>query len=380
VPRVVLVSGHYLRSKRKAGFHWLADAWHRAGWDVTFATVGLSWISVLARNHRLAYPVRAEAGRLLEVAPGLRSFVWFTRWHPVALRPRWLDRLAAPFWRRYGRLPLGALEGPVREADCLVFESAVGLFCVDAMRALNPRARFVYRVSDDLAYLGAPAALLACERRVAASFDLVSIPSPAMAPRLAAVCAPVHHPHGVRTELLDVPTPDPYGAAPRPRAVFVGVDRLDTDFLARAARLCPDWSFHVIGPRERLRPPAAPNVTAYGELPFEATVPYLQHADVGLHARRADPGAEVFADSLKVQQFTWCRLPVVAPRALCRGGRPHVFGYDPGDDASIRAALQAARACDRAAIDRSGVWPWERLAAALAGPLWAAAPGTIPAC
>jgi len=30
--RVVLVSGHYFESRRRAGFHWLAEAYWRAGW------------------------------------------------------------------------------------------------------------------------------------------------------------------------------------------------------------------------------------------------------------------------------------------------------------------------------------------------------------
>jgi 2-beta-glucuronyltransferase len=73
---VVLVTGHYLESKWKAGFHWLADAYWRAGWEVIFWTTAISWLSWLQRNYRMAYPVRCEAHRLRWVQPGLGSYVW----------------------------------------------------------------------------------------------------------------------------------------------------------------------------------------------------------------------------------------------------------------------------------------------------------------
>lgn len=40
--KIVLLSQHVLDSARRAGFHWLADAFWRAGWDVTFVTTGIS--------------------------------------------------------------------------------------------------------------------------------------------------------------------------------------------------------------------------------------------------------------------------------------------------------------------------------------------------
>ncbi len=58
--RVVLITGHYWNSKRKAGFHWLADAFLRQGWEVVFFTAPpapLSLLSVIRRDYRLDYPV-----------------------------------------------------------------------------------------------------------------------------------------------------------------------------------------------------------------------------------------------------------------------------------------------------------------------------------
>ena len=79
-----------------------------------------------------------------------------------------------------------------------------------------------------------------------------------------------------------------------------------------------------------------------------------------------EPGAEVFSDSLKVRQYTWCRLPIVAPDFLA-ADRPHYFRYGRSDHAGLGEALDAAAAFDRSTIDRSGVADWSQLAATLAG-------------
>jgi len=111
--------------------------------------------------------------------------------------------------------------------------------------------------------------------------------------------------------------------------------------------------------------PGAANLTCHGERPFAELVPYLQHADIGLQALTYTPGAEWFTDSLKMFQYTYCRLPIVAPRYL-QHDRPHVYYYDPGDDASIRQALLAARGHDRGQIVTASVLSWDDLASKLA--------------
>src|SRR5205807_1544408 len=110
-----------------------------------------------------------------------------------------------------------------------------------------------------------------------------------------------------------------------PNVLYVGKHHFDRDFMARAVRLFPKWAFHVFGDVGEL--PAAANLKSYGERPFAELVPYLKHADIGLQALVYTPGAECFTDSLKMQQYTYCRLPIVAP-AFLRGERAHVFCYE----------------------------------------------------
>jgi len=121
-----------------------------------------------------------------------------------------------------------------------------------------------------------------------------------------------------------------------------------------------DWDFHIIGPIDAL--PRRRNIIAHGLCQFADTVPFLRHADVGLHCLEEGPGVEAFADSLKVVQYTYCCLPIVAPECL-RSDRTHVFCYRPKDPESIRKALQAARAYDRTKIDPATVPSWDDVAA-----------------
>jgi 2-beta-glucuronyltransferase len=357
--RIVLLTGHYYESKRRAGFHFLADAFSRAGHDVLFFTTSLSWISRLAGDPRFAYPVLQERRRLKRVRERLHSYVWFTPWHPAHLRSDTLNRLATPFYRRYAKLPFGPAESALRNADVFVFECGPPLLLVERLRWMSPDAACIYRVSDDQRLLHHHPLMLETEARIAPTFDLVSTPSEFLHRRFCHLPRAELQRHGVEKEFFDAPTASPYSPAGKVNCVFVGNAYLDTDFLLRASALFPDWNFHVIGSFPDL--PSSRNIVAHGELPFEKTVPYLQHATVGLTTLTYRFGAESFTDSLKTLQYTYCGLPVVAPEFL-RSTRPNAFYYVPGDGESIRRALIAARGFERRAIVTDDIPSWGELA------------------
>src|SRR5262249_33203642 len=145
---------------------------------------------------------------------------------------------------------------------------------------------------------------------------------------------------------------------------WIGNNYFDHDFLEVASRLYPDWHFHVLGP---ITPSVTrPNVRWHGELPFAETIPFLKHAKVGLLNFSYTPGAESFTDSLKMIQYTYCGLPVVAPEFL-NSQRRHVFHYKPADEASIRAACDAAISYNRSAVDRAQTLTWTDLSYRLWG-------------
>jgi 2-beta-glucuronyltransferase len=362
VKRVVLFTNHYLQSRNKAGFHWLADAYWRAGWDVLVFTESISWLSWLRGDRRFDYPIFHDANRLQRIRERLSSYVWLTPFHPMNLRSGVLNRLSGPVLKLYGRLPLGPVTDELRQADLFVFDSDHGLFLLDRIKRLNPHARCVYRVSDDIPTMRHHPVVLKMEESVVPRFDAVSVPSEAIGRRLGRLTNVTLQHHGLRKDLFDRPCVDPY-LGPGPFVLFIGRRYLDTDFLRQAVDLYPNWSFHVFGEFDHL--PAAANLTAHGERPFDELIPYLRHADIGLQTLSYIPGAECFTDSLKVQQYTYCRLPIVAPSFL-RCDRPNVLYYEPGDGTSIRCALDHAIAFDRRRIGADDVATWDEIAARLA--------------
>ncbi len=174
--KITLITGHYLNSKRKAGFHWLADAYHKMGYEVLFITAPISWASKLKNDYRFEYPVIKEANRLLEKKPGLFSYVLFTFLHPFSLRNVWINRLFSPLVNLYKNINLGQAEQFIKASDVIIFECTAALLLFDQFKKLNPNAKFIYRVSDDLRLLGAHPRIIAEEIRIVSKFNRVSVP------------------------------------------------------------------------------------------------------------------------------------------------------------------------------------------------------------
>jgi len=62
-----------------------------------------------------------------------------------------------------------------------------------------------------------------------------------------------------------------------------------------------------------------------------------------------------------VLQYTYCKLPIIAPVGL-RSSRKNFVYYAPGEKDSIRTALARAVEYDRGSIDSSNVHSWDELA------------------
>ena len=357
---VVLISGHYLGSKRRAGFHHLAAAFWSLGWEVTFVTAAISTLSRMRGDYRFAYPVREEANRLVPIRDRLASYVLMTRTHPGNLRSGVANLLAAPWFARYANAPLGPLEDTVRAADLVVFEGTAALLLVARIRDLARGARLVYRASDDLRALGVHPLILNAEAAAIPLFDLVSAPTQNIADVLARYGPVELHPPAIDKAALDRTTESPYGDGPA--AVFAGVSPLfDYGSLAAAAELAPHVAFHVIGPPPR---PLPANVTFHPELPYAELVPYLRHATYGLLF--FPPGYAGLGQGNKVSQYSYCRLPIVAPAHLA-AERPNLCLFEPGDRESLRRALEQAEHMPHSPAFAEGVRSAEELAAILAG-------------
>jgi 2-beta-glucuronyltransferase len=250
----------------------------------------------------------------------------------------------------------------LRGADLVVFEGTAALLLVERIRGLAPRARLVYRASDDLRALGVHPLILEAESNAVPLFDLVSAPTQEIADGLAAYGPVEVHPPAIDKAALDRPTESPYDAGPA--AVFGGVAPLfDYESLAAAAELAPHVAFHVIGPQPRPQPA---NVVFRRELPFDELVPYLRHATFGLLFFPA--GYASLGQGNKVTQYSYCRLPVVAPADL-RTDRPNVVVFERRDAESLRRALDDAERMPHSSEFAEGISSAEELAATLAGGL-----------
>lgn len=109
--------------------------------------------------------------------PGLDSYVHFTPLHPHTTMFPLLDGLLASKMDKYDRYPLGPLEKRISGADVIVYESNSALFLTWKCWRLAPRARHIYRVSDDIRTLrSTPPRMVALEKELAPKFSLISVP------------------------------------------------------------------------------------------------------------------------------------------------------------------------------------------------------------
>lgn len=339
---IVLLSNHWYPSPRKAGFHHLADSWHAQGHTVTFATVGFSWISYLRRDFRTRYPGIWQARNVLQkIRPGFDSFVHFTPLHPHTTLIAPLDSLLAGLMDRYDRYPLGPLQERIRQADVVVYESNAALYLVRLCQSLAPQARHIYRVSDDIRTMrSTPAGMVALEQQVAPEFSCISVPCTALAQKFMNLPTVRVHFHGLNKDTFDACAGNPFTSG-TVNVVFSGLGFYDMQAVHAMAAGCPLVNFHILGiSRPTHNPPN--NVIYYGELPFPQTVPYIKHADCGLYTLEASSRPmQAYTDSLKVMQYRYCGLPIVAPQFLDLH-RNGIFYYAPDDPVSCVDALKNA--------------------------------------
>lgn len=359
--RIVLLSNHFYNSPRRAGFHHLADALQRAGHEVTFITTGLSWISYARRDYRTRYPdIDAARNKLRTELPGLDSYVHFTPLHPHTTLIPWLDRLLEDLMGRYEMYPLGPAESRVAEAQAIIYESSTALFLFSKCLRAAPGALHIYRVSDDVRILHSPPPRLnKLEAEIAPLFHCISVPCIYLTEKFHGLSNVRLHRHGIDKAAFDAADSSPYGRT-RNNCIFVGNSHLDTRFIHDAAKSLPNVNFHIIGPLRESK--SLHNVHYYGEQPFVQTLPYIKFADVGLQTReQSGDYTASLTDSLKVIQYRYCGLPIVAPEFLDLR-RDGVSYYVPGDAGSSAAAVKSALELGRDPRRADEVRSWDEVA------------------
>jgi len=351
--RVVFLSNHVYQSRRRAGFHELAGAFAKGGWQVDFVTTGISYLSILRGDRRLQSLARADFNTTVVAPDGVNSHAWVPLVHPVRTH-RLTEKLEGLAFGHYGRRPSAALEDILTGADIVVFESNPSLFLFDAVKRIAPAARTVYRISDDVRVIPMTELIRRKEDEVIAGFDLLSVPSSIMlSGRFSRHRNARHHPHGIADSLIEGTLGDPFASRDVPKVVSVGSTLFDHGFLRISVETRPDLEFHVVGDIPDLTRIKAPHVVYHGEVPFLQAAAYSAHADIAIAAYDLRPGSEYLAEtSNKLIQYTHFRKRVIAPRSSAERLKcPNIVPYDANDPVSIARSYEAAMALDPTTFD-----------------------------
>jgi 2-beta-glucuronyltransferase len=246
----------------------------------------------------------------------------------------------------------------LHDAQLIIIESGAGLLYAQSIKHQFPAAKLVYSCSDRLSTLRVHPVLQRAQQQAEELFDAIMCPAQVMTQDFK-------HPHcyfvpqGVDKQALDRRTQSPY-AQPR-NIVSVGDMLFDEAAVLMLAKLAPDWTIHLFG-AGAVCTQAPTNVITHGEKPFEDIVAYIQHADIGLAPYRMADGADYLSQSsLKMKQYTYARLPIIAPN-FATAGCAHAQGYDPQQLESLAGAFDKARALDRSSISTETVLSWPQVA------------------
>ena len=359
---ITLLSGHYLQSKRKAGFHWLAYALNKLGNDVSFVTCPLSFFSIFKNDHKLQYGIFRNKNTFQTIERGLESYAYFSFLHPIHCRHNLLNSLSTPVFKKYGKKLPQNLDEKIKKSDIVFFESNQSLLLFETVKEINPDIKCVYRVSDDVRLIRYHPLVRQTEDRIISKFDIVSVSNTYLYERMKSMSVQINLRldfHGIRKDLFDKDYPNPYTT--KNNAVYVGVGEFDYDFINQAYKLFPEINFHIIGPIPNL--PKAPNIISYGEIPFTETIPYLKYADIGLQIRSQDKNlSQSLCDSLKVIQYEYCKLPIIAPEVMRNSHRKSMFYYNTNKESSVYRCINQAMQFPRHTIPVSKIKSWDEIA------------------
>jgi len=335
----LVLSVHDFRSRRKASVHFITKELARRG-PTRFFSVGLSRLS----EHR--GDTRADLKHLAnrkEIVDGVQCFLYRTLWHPFTLRRPSLLPFERALFKLYRIQMPRVFRQWVKWADVIFIESGMSPIFIADVRRLNPNAKIVYLASDDLTVIGAAETVKLTFNTHFDKIDTVRLPSRFLLDGLPHGRNAIYAPHGIDRSLAEKTYRNPYNG--RRGCVSVGSMLFDASFFNLAAPLFPELDFHIIGAGKAAQAlDSRSNVIIHAEMPFDQTLPYVQHAAFGIAPYKdADTPKYLIDTSLKLKQFGMFGIPAVCPD-FALGDQPGRFGYRPGDADSIETAIRAALA------------------------------------
>lgn len=357
--RILVVSGHHFAdAPRRVDLHFMSDQLRSEGTAVDFLICRLSPISRFIGDGRYEHAKTRPINQWFRLDEGLEEFVWFAPFHPVNLRFGWLNAAIAPLYRRYGQFLPKAVIDRLPSYSHIVIESGPSPLLTRYLRKHAPRANFIYHAADRLETIRVHPCVIEELNRSLPLYDQVRIMAEAMRADFASQDRVVFVPHGISKTLFDEASVSPYQG--ERHAISVGDMMFDAGLIETLAVANPDWTFHLFGKKAQPSQPRG-NIIVHGEVSFAAIVPFIKFADIGIAPYRAGAGADYLSQSsLKMIQYSYCHLPIVAPK-FAAAGRDNVCAYDPDDPASMRAAFERAKVMDHLSIDTSDILTWEEV-------------------
>ena len=332
----LFLTAHDFRTPRKASTHFIAEEHARRG-KVRFFSLRYSWLSRYRPDGR--HGIADRAGRV-ETVDDVDCYLWKTPLHPFNTRREWLRPLETVAFKLYAACAPAVLRQWIREADIIYFDSGTAVVFFDLACALNPAARKVYICADELDVINVAQFIKDTVYRISPLVSFNRLHSRSTIKDFAPGSTLRYIPQGIDPAIATQADPSPYRDGWN--AVSLGSMLFDPKFVATAARLFPDVTFHVIGCGIS-RPSAWPaNVVHYEEMKFRDTLPFIKHATFAVAPYRAASIPAYLADtSLKLTQYAFFGVPAVCPREVVGDSRLR-FGYTLDDESSIYAAIAAA--------------------------------------
>lgn len=358
---LIISAVHDYRMKRRGSIQAIADALRDAGADVTFLSVRFSFLSKYKHDPRQSLAAKCNA---IERHHGVDCFLWRTLFHPFGTRNAWINAVLRPLFGVYARWPSRRVDDLIRRATVIVIESGLGVVLAQRIKRANPTAVLIYRASDRLSTIDQHPFVGRALVRNQKLFTHFGLLGPGMAsdfiwayPKAFLV------PPGVDRDFMENKAGSPYQGGIN--AISLGPMLFDASFFDQAGPSFPNVSFHIFGV---MNPPneAPPNVFYHAEIPHADTAAYVHYATFGIAPYRNGQNIGYLADtSSKLLQYASFGLPAVCPSSVV-GNHANRFGYEPGDAASIEAAISLALAAPRLkGVPRKG---WQDIAARLIAP------------
>ncbi|MDE1991744.1 MAG: glycosyltransferase [Rhizobiaceae bacterium] len=347
---------------RKTSVHFISRGLADDGHEVKTISVGYSYLTRFKKKQLYLELAAQQKNRFVTTAPRYESAAYLPLLHPFSSGQTAVNAAMAPFFALYGSLIPGFMSEAIREAEVVLIESGTAIVFFNAIRRINPNAKIIYFARDRLDTVGASKYLQRLERATIPLFDRIVVPSSAMASTLRDARGVDVIPQGVDKTGFDAATVSPYPEG-SVNAITVGNMLFDKAAVSAMARAAPTVKFHLFG--SGIPNDFPENVRLYGERPFADVIPYIKFADFGIAPYRLTQREFYLAESsLKLLQYSYCSLPILAPDML-KEIRENIVGYSQTSERDWAGKVTGAATMRHDDEWKNGILTWAEVSSRL---------------